>query len=179
MRVHSTPTIAALCAVTCSACSGVLAKGDGRAIGDDLGRFAIDAKLDDSTCGRDALGVEGDTSFKVFLSEAPPLVYWNAGAQSVEGDLEPDGVHFSFQSETVLAVPGAASAADTCTIVRSDTASGTFDDPKTVTKLHGTLEYHYAVQGHSDCSAAMVQQGFTALPCRVRYTMDGKYVSAR
>src|ERR1700749_4758504 len=101
MQASSVLRMAVLGALACG-CSGVLAKGDGRAIGDDLGRFAIDATLMDSTCGPDALGGETTQSFDVFLSEQPPSVYWNSGADSVEGALEPDGVHFSFDSETVI-----------------------------------------------------------------------------
>ena len=91
-------------ALLSSACSSVLAKGDGRAIGDDLGRFSIDATLRDTTCGTDAPGALSGTKFDVFLSEAPPRVYWNSGPDSVEGDLDEDGVHFDFQSETVVAL---------------------------------------------------------------------------
>ncbi|HEX4341359.1 MAG TPA: hypothetical protein VH062_35870 [Polyangiaceae bacterium] len=167
-----------VCAGT-AGCSGVLAKGDGRAIGDDLGRFQIDAKLDTSTCGPDAEGVMSDFRLDVFLSEAPPLVYWNSGADSVEGDLDDDGVHFSFESETVVAVPSDVPAADTCTIVRKDTSSGAFDHATRVRHLTGSLEYRYAAQGSSDCATAMVSQGFTSLPCKMSFSMAGDWVSAR
>src|SRR5258708_6001196 len=98
-RSHKTPALLLVCCAGATGCSGVLAKGDGRAIGDDLGRFRIDATLDDSTCGADAVGAPNDFRLDVFLSEAPPRVYWNSGADSVEGDLDDDGVHFSFHSE--------------------------------------------------------------------------------
>jgi hypothetical protein len=167
---------AGVCAV---GCSGVLAKGDGRAIGDDLGRFGIDATLDDNTCGAGADGATNDVMFDVFLSEAPPRVYWNSGADSVEGDLDEDGVHFTFESETVVAIPSDVPAADTCTIVRTDTSSGAFDHATRVHAFTGSLEYHYAAQGRSDCATAMASQGFTALPCTVRYTMAGSWISSR
>jgi hypothetical protein len=160
-------------------CSGVLAKGDGRAIGDDLGRFRIDATLDTSTCGAGAVGAENDFRLDVFLSEAPPRVYWNSGADSVEGDLADDGVHFSFESDTVVAIPSDVPAADTCTIVRTDTSSGAFDRATNVRTFTGSLEYRYAAQGHSDCSSAMASQGFTTLPCTMTYSMAGTWVSAR
>jgi hypothetical protein len=160
-------------------CSGVLAKGDGRAIGDDLGRFQIDATLGKSTCGPEALGAPADFRLNVFFSVAPPRVYWNSGADSVEGDLGPDGTHFSFESETVVAVPGAKTAATTCTMVRTDTSSGDFDDAKSARSLEGSLEYRFATQGLSDCSAAMAVQGFSMLPCTMSYRMNGAWVSAR
>ncbi len=168
-----------VCAAGTAGCSGVLAKGDGRAIGDDLGRFRIDATLDDSTCGADAVGATNDFRLDVFLSEAPPRVYWNSGADSVEGALEDDGVHFSFHSETVVAVPSDVPAADTCTIVRTDASSGAFDDARSVRNLTGSLEYRYAAQGHSDCTTAMASQGLQMLPCRMLYSMAGTWISAR
>jgi hypothetical protein len=168
-----------LASLLSTACSGVLAKGDGRAIGDDLGRFRIDAKLTTTSCGAGAEGQPADFRLEVFLSEAPPFVYWNSGADSVEGDLDPDGVHFTFRSRTIVALPGDESAAATCTIVRTDHSSGAFDDPTHVRNLDGVLEYDYAPQGQSDCSTAMATQGFAALPCRMKYSMAGTWFSAR
>lgn len=168
-----------LSSVLSTACSGALAKGDGRAIGDDLGRFRIDAKLTTSNCGAGAEGQPADFRLEVFLSEAPPHVYWNSGADSVEGNLDPDGVHFEFESQTVVAIPGDESAATTCTIVRTDHSSGAFDDAGRVRNLDGLLQYDYAPQGQSDCSTAMATQGFAALPCRMKYSMAGTWFSAR
>jgi hypothetical protein len=160
------------------ACSGAFAKGDGRAIGDDLGRFSIDAKLHESTCGPQALDAPDDFRLNVFFSVAPPRVYWNSGADSVEGDLAADGTHFSFESETVVAVPGAKTAATTCTLVRSDTSFGDFDEPA-ARSLEGSLTYRFSTQGVSDCSAVIAGQGFSMLPCAMSYRMSGKWVSAR
>jgi hypothetical protein len=165
--------------VLSTACSGALAKGDGRAIGDDLGRFRIDAKLTASNCGTGADGQSPDIRFDVFLSELPPHVYWNSGPDSVEGNLASDGVHFTFESETVVAIPGDESAANTCTIVRTDHSSGAFDDAAHVQELEGLLEYDYTPQGQSDCSTAMATQGFAALPCKMKYSMAGTWFSAR
>ena len=162
-----------------SGCSGALAKGDGRAIGDDLGRFHIDAELGKSTCGSGAEGAPSDFRFDVFLSEAPPHVYWNSGADSVEGDLGDDGVHFAFESQTVVALPGDEPAAATCTIARTDHSSGTFDDASHVRKLSGALEYQYAAQGKADCSSAMASQGLATLPCKMNYSITGTWFSAR
>jgi hypothetical protein len=162
-----------------TACSGVLAKGDGRAIGDDIGRFSIDATLETSTCGDGAIGGPSSITFDVFLSESPPRVYWNSGADSVEGDLARDGVHFDFHSEKVVTLPGSESAADTCTIVRSDASSGALDDPNAARRLTGSLEYRFAIQGRSDCTAALAENGVNALPCSMRYRMEGHWVSTR
>jgi hypothetical protein len=160
-------------------CSGVLAKGDGRAIGDDLGRFSIDATLEKSTCGDGALAGKAEVTFDVFFSKAPPHVYWNSGADSVEGDLAPDGVHFDFRSETVLTLPGSEPARDTCTIVRSDASTGALDDAESARRLTGSLEYRFTIQGRSDCSDALSEMGVAALPCSQRYSLDGRWVSAR
>jgi hypothetical protein len=171
--------MALVCAAGATACSGVLAKGDGRAIGDDLGRFSIDAALETSTCGDGEIGGPSSVTFNVFLSEAPPHVYWNSGSDSVEGDLAEDGVHFDFRSETVVTLPGSESAADTCTVVRTDTSSGALDAPESARRLTGSLEYRFAIQGRSDCTAALAESGVSALPCTMRYRIDGHWVSAR
>jgi hypothetical protein len=156
-----------------------MAKGDGRAIGDDLGRFRIDATLVESTCGPDALDVPADFRMEVFFSKAPPRVYWNSGPDSVEGDLAADGKHFSFESETVVAVPGAQTAATTCTMVRTDSSSGAFDDAKEAKSLDGALVYRFSKQGVSDCRNAVAVQRFSMLPCTMSYDMSGTWISAR
>jgi hypothetical protein len=166
-------------AACAAGCSGVLAKGDGHAIGDDIGRFSIDGKLETSTCGDGMLGGPSNVTFDVFLSEAPPHVYWNSGPDSVEGDLARDGVHFDFESETVVVLPGSESAATTCTVVRTDTSSGVLDDPKAARSLTGSHTSRFAPQGRSDCAAAAAAAGVGALPCTMRYGIDGRWVSAR
>jgi hypothetical protein len=79
----------------------------------------------------------------------------------------------------VVAVPGAQTAATTCTMVRTDSSSGAFDDAETARSLEGSLVYRFSEQGVSDCRTAMAVQGFSRLPCTISFRMSGAWVSAR
>src|SRR5262245_43615474 len=87
---------------TLPACSGVFAKDDGRALGDDLGRFHVKADLDSSTCGPQAMDTPENWEFDVVLSQDAPTLYWNTGADAVEGQLAADGRTFAFRSQVVV-----------------------------------------------------------------------------
>jgi hypothetical protein len=168
-------------------CSGALAKGDGRAFGDDLGRFHVTAMIDSSTCGPKAMDAPEKWDFDVVLSKQAPSIYWNTGADAVEGTLAADGKTFAFTAETVVNVdsgnaaqnPGSASAPSSCTVVRNDDSSGELDAAESAKAFTGTLGYRFASQGTSDCSALFATGGFAALPCSMTYRMSGIWVSAR
>jgi hypothetical protein len=165
-------------------CSGALAKGDGRAFGDDLGRFHVTATMDSSTCGPKAMDAPEKWDFDVVLSEKAPMIYWNTGADAVDGTLARDGRTFVFTSESVVNVdapetPNGASTASPCTVIRDDDSSGTLDAAESATAFTGTLGYRFASQGSSDCSALFATGGFAALPCSMTYRMSGTWVSTR
>ena len=157
-----------------------------------MGRFHVKAELGTTTCGSEAIEAPANWEFDVILSKMPPSVYWNTGADAVEGTLSNDGKTFSFQSETVVNVgdgPGATvansgvassdSADQVCTVTRSDDSSGTFDSADSATSFSGTLGYHFAQEGGSACPAMLAADGFTALPCSMTYRMAAAWVSAR
>src|SRR5438552_210445 len=98
---------AAMGGATSLACSGALAKGDGRAFGDDMGRFHVTARLETSTCGPGAIGAPDIWQLDVILSRERSHLYWNTGADAVEGALYTDGRHFDLTSETVTTAGGA------------------------------------------------------------------------
>lgn len=175
VRLHFVGFIAAL---ACSSCSGALAKDDGRAFGDDLGRFRIAAVLDASTCGPNALGAPDNWDFDVVLSRDRSRLFWNTNANAIEGSIDSKG-RFSFLSQNVIAAGTARTPENTCTIVRKDAASGTFDDPDTARSFDGSLEYSFSPQGTADCSDAMLENGLVALPCSVSYRISAEWVSAR
>src|SRR5262249_17902856 len=98
----SVRTLAALLgSVACLSCSGVFAKDDGRALGDDLGRFHISAVLDASTCGANALGAPENWQFDVVLSRDASRLFWNTNALAIEGKVDGAG-RFSFETENVI-----------------------------------------------------------------------------
>lgn len=154
-----------------------MAKDDGRAFGDDLGRFHTAAVLDSSTCGVNALGAPEDWEFEVVLSRDDSRLYWNTNATAIEGTVDAKG-HFSFVAENVVNA-GNQSAKQTCTIVRKDTANGTFDDPETARAFDGSLEYSFAPQGTADCSEVMAENGLATLPCSMSYRLQAAWVSSR
>jgi hypothetical protein len=154
-----------------------MAKDDGRAFGDDLGRFHVAAALDSSTCGVAALGAPEDWEFEVVLSRDASRLYWNTNSTAIEGTVDTKG-HFSFVAENVVNT-GGQNAKQLCTIVRKDTANGTFDDPETARTFDGSLEYSFAPQGTADCSEVMVENGLATLPCSMSYRLDAAWVSSR
>lgn len=156
------------------ACSSALAEGDGRAFGDDLGRFQVTALLADASCGPGALGAEERWEFEVVLSEDEPDFYWNTGAAAVEGKLDPNG---AFAVEGELAIPSDESATPLCTVVRSDSASGLFTDPTRTRIADGRLEYRF--RGEGDCGEIILDLGLAALPCSMGYDFTAARVSDR
>jgi hypothetical protein len=156
----------------------VFAKDDGRAFGDDIGRFRVAATLDSSSCGPNALGSPDNWQFDVVLSRDAARLFWNTDANAVEGNVDADG-RFALESRSIVNAGGTRDAAIGCAIVRKDAASGTFDDPKATRAFEGSLEYSFAPQGTADCSEAMLENGFLTLPCSMSYRMKASWVSAR
>jgi hypothetical protein len=162
-----------------TACSGALAQGDGRAFGDDLGRFHVAATLEASTCGPNAIDAPARWEFDVFLSHLASHLYWNTGADAVEGDLAEDGKRFTMTSETVVNTSSQAGGDATCTIVRSDRSAGELDDATRARQFDGTLDYRFTPQGKSDCADLLLSGTFATLPCSMKYRMKASWVSAR
>jgi hypothetical protein len=169
--------VVSLGSLACAACSGVFAKDDGRAFGDDLGRFHIAAVLDSTTCGANALGAPDNWQFDVVLSRDKSRFFWNTNENAVEGTVDDQG-RFSLEAENVVNT-GGSDAKNACVIVRTDVAKGTFDDPTAARAFDGSLEYTFAPQGTVDCSEVAVESGLGSLPCSMSYRMKAAWVSAR
>jgi hypothetical protein len=166
--------VAAIAACFCLSCSGAFAKGDGRAFGDDLGRFHVAATMKSSTCGADALDAPAKWDFDVILSHDEEHLYWNTGADAVVGTLSDDGKSFTLTSH--VSVDGGTTT--DCTIERVDTADGTLDDATKARSLTGSLSYRFTGTGAS-CDRAESQAGFAALPCTMAYRIAAEWVSER
>ncbi|MBM4362179.1 MAG: hypothetical protein FJ104_05825 [Deltaproteobacteria bacterium] len=166
--------LACLVFLALPACSSALADGDGRAFGDDLGRFQVTALLDESTCGPGAVGWDERVEFDIVLSEEEPTFYWNTGAAAVAGTLEPNGA-FSAQAE--VARPSDQSATPLCTLVRSEKASGLFTDPTRTRIADGRLEYR--ITGEGECGEMILENGLAALPCSLAYDFTATRISDR
>lgn len=166
-----------LCLLTAS-CSDMFAKDDGRAFGDDLGRFAVGARLKSTSCGPQALETPESWDFEVVLSRDYDLIYWNTGKDAVEGTLEADGKTFSFSTDTVVSVED-SSGPRACTVVRTDSASGVFEDAKTMRAFEGSLTYRFTPKAGTDCSDLVASAAFDELPCSMTYRMAAAWVSDR
>lgn len=163
-----------------TACSGALAKDDGRALGQDLGRFHVKASIGSTSCGPNALEAPEQWEFDVVLSRDPPSIYWNTGDDSVQGDLAADQRRFEFSSETVVDMSGSA-AKNPCAVTRTDTAEGQLEGPDTSnpTAFHGTLGYAFSTQTAEQCESALIETGLAALPCSMTYDMAAEWKSER
>jgi hypothetical protein len=182
--MHSNPvSFLVLCPIAALAflcgCSGALAEGDGRAFGDDLGTFEVVATLESSTCGKRALDAPEEWSFDVILSRKEPTLYWNTGADAVEGDLSVDGERFSFESEVSVNLSEAAAPELACVIRRTDRAEGRLDSPEDTRAFEGTLTYAYSKEGVGDCTMQLLEQNIEDLPCKMTYAMVGTLSGGR
>jgi hypothetical protein len=160
-------------------CRNMMADGDGRALGDDLGRFSVAARLKTSNCGPQALDTPDDWKFDVFLSHEHSSLYWNTGADAVEGTIAADGKTFSLSSDSIVNVPGEATSKAVCTVTRTDSANGVFDAADGPRAFDGSLAYRFSPDSASDCSELMATAGFEELPCSMSYQMAAEWVSER
>jgi hypothetical protein len=156
----------------------MFAKDDGQAFGDDLGRFAVGARLKSTTCGTQALDTPADWNFDVILSRDLDLLYWNTGDDAVEGTIEANGTGFSFSTETVVDFDMSGNPR-ACSVVRTDSASGTFDDAKRMRAFEGSLSYRFTPKAGADCSDLVAGASFDELPCSMSYRMAAAWVSER
>lgn len=155
---------------------GAIADGDGRTPGDDLGRFRVEASLEDSDCGAQALAAPADWHFDIQLSRDEDLLYWNQGGSAVEGTLGTDGRSFRFESTTTVDVAMESDESEACTMLRRDRASGKLDDAGLdVRRFSGKLTYTFDSSARGTCSHLVgVPSGFARLPCAMRYAIEAR-----
>lgn len=162
-------------------CSSFMAEDDGRAFGDDLGKFDVAATLKAQSCGAgalQALGAPDPWEFSIFLSRRDPEFYWNTGAAAVEGRIASDGRTISWESQTVVEVDPELTLGLPCVLLREDRGSGVLDDAGAeVDSLDGSLVYSFAEAPDTDCSAIVgIPTGFAQLPCEIRYAFEARHV---
>jgi hypothetical protein len=149
--------------------------------GEVLGFFAVNGKLGDDTCGADSLSAPAQWDFEVKLSREGSTLYWLNGREAIVGDIDSSG-RFGFETHLDLLLAPKHGAAKGCTVVRSDSASGTL---KSSASLSGELTYAYAATSDSDCSELITGSGNggnangvpLALPCSLSYALKGDRVS--
>jgi len=136
----------------------------------------VTGKLGDDTCGADSLSAPAKWDFQVKLSREGSTLYWLNGREAIVGDIDKSG-HFAFETHLDLLLADARGAAKGCTVVRSDSASGSLDSAES--SFTGELSYAYAGTSDSDCSALPLgSDGLPlALPCSLTYSLSGDRVS--
>lgn len=144
--------------------------------GDFIGVFSVDAHQSANTCGQGALDSPVDWTFDVHLSREIGIIYWNNGAEYVQGELASDKHSFTFDAQVVVNMrdQNSAPSLPPCSVERHDRSSGRIaDDDASFT---GTLTYEFAPTTDSNCSDLVTStpQVFAALPCAMTYTLDAK-----
>lgn len=144
---------------------------DPHAPGDALGAFSVTGKLGPDSCGADSLNAPSKWDFEVKLSREGSTLYWLNGREAIVGDIEESG-RFSFATHLDLPITDTRGAAKGCTIVRTDSASGSLDQSQS--SFTGSLSYAYAATADSDCSALPLgANGLPlALPCSLTYSLS-------
>lgn len=148
---------------------------DAKAPGDLLGVYAVTGTLDETTCGSGALRAEDPWSFDVKLSRYQRDLYWLNGREAIVGDLEKDGVSFSFDTRIETTVEAALRGRPGCVISRSDRARGELSaDDSDVESFEGSLSFDFSAVPGSDCSDWMVAEAVPELPCSVDYDLSAE-----
>lgn len=145
--------------------------GDPYVPGEYLGAYEVSGTLMETSCGP-ALQSPATWTFDVQLSRADYELFWLNGREAISGRVAADGV--SFALETRVDVPLEPGSPQGCTIARSDRATGRLSSATLdVQSFEATLAYSYDAAPSADCSAYVDAAGFSRLPCRVAYTLDG------
>lgn len=143
--------------------------------GELIGFFSVTGKIADDSCGADSLNAPATWDFTLKLSREGSTLYWLNGREAITGDIDRKGA-FSFQTHLDMPLSTQHGAVKGCTVVRSDSASGTLDGEDS---FIGTLSYDYNAKSGTDCSALPLgADGYPlALPCTFSYRLSGTRVS--
>lgn len=197
---------AAFAALSLGACSSMFGSQDSKSPGEPLGTFALAATVDDnSTCAELAASAPRPWGFSVELRHDATKVYWITASGPITGSLDAAKGTFAFSTSQNIAVHGVdkAKGLGACTMIRTDSFSGTFaGDPSSdagFATLTGSLRYGYVVAPGSDCRDLVdggltsadplaaydpnpqpVAHGlFSSLPCFVRFDVTGTRSAAQ
>jgi hypothetical protein len=155
--------------------------------GTKLGTFHVTAKLTHTSCG----ATPDPWEFDIRLNHEGSTLYWVYGdAPPIHGRVD-ESAQTQLEAQIVQEVrpADAKTKRDACTIARTDTLAIalTSSDAKPATDLAlatsfvGGLVYTFAPLAGSECSDQLAGSGgdFDALPCEVRYDLNGTLTSPR
>jgi hypothetical protein len=158
-------------------CSDIFGDKDAHQPGDVLGTFHVAAKRGSNTCGEGALGNQAAWEFDVKLARGGAEIFWNNGAEVIDGTIDADEKTFHFDTGVLMNMRTAEDhGLPACSIERSDRADGVLAATGTdVASFEGDLVFRFAPSAGSSCED-LVQGGtaiLAALPCAIAYEITG------
>lgn len=150
--------------------------------GEVLGTYHVAAKRGANTCGDGALGNQAAWEFDVKLARGGAQIFWNNGAEVIDGTIDADQKSFHFDTGVLMNMRTAEDhGLPACSIERSDHADGTLAATGTdVASFEGKLAFDFAPSAGSSCDDLV--QGSTAilaaLPCSIVYAITGTRTAA-
>ena len=150
--------------------------------GEVLGTYHVAAKRGANTCGDGALGNQAAWEFDVKLARGGAQIFWNNGAEIIDGTIDADEKSFHFDTGVLMNMRTAEDhGLPACSIERSDHADGTLAATGTdVASFEGKLAFGFAPSAGSSCDDLV--QGSTAilaaLPCSIVYAITGTRTAA-
>ncbi len=157
-----------------SGCPEMFGPNEPQHPGKDIGVFTVHATLAESSCGIGAFESQESWDFQVRLSREGKTLYWNNGAQYLQGKVQDDNASFSFEYQQVIKIDSRINPRYPCMLERADSAQGLLKGTSAETQAFtGVLRYAFTPQGKSDCTDALADQGALTLPCAIIYDMKG------
>ena len=160
-----------------AACGDIFGNKDAHQPGDELGTYHVAATRGDNSCGDGALGNTATWEFDVKLARGGSEIFWNNGAEMIDGTIDADETTFHFTTGVLMNMRNTAiHGPPPCSIQRTDRADGTLaatgDD---VASFAGKLEFAFAPTDGSSCDDLITGSTavLAALPCGIRYAITG------
>lgn len=145
--------------------------------GDPLGTYHVVAKRGANTCGDGALGNQAAWEFDVKLARGGAQIFWDNGAEIIDGTIDADEKSFHFDSGVVMNMRTAEDRGlPACSIQRLDQADGTLAATGVdVASFEGKLAFDFAPSAGSSCSDLVQGSSaiLAALPCKIVYAISG------
>lgn len=153
--------------------------------GEPVGTYRVVMKLEQNTCGAQAIYTTDGKTYSVELREDDGRGYWHiADKPPVQGTLDAER-NFKFTSSGIVGSEGPDAGPNGCRLIQDEVLSGSLRSPGTDGGMAdagpGTsalvADHVLTISGYAgtDCSRALVANGgfYENLPCTVRYTLSG------
>jgi hypothetical protein len=167
----------ALLPIASIGCGDFFGNRDPHKPGTALGTFHVVGTQVANACGEGALGATSTWEFDVDLARDGDVLFWNNGANIIQGAVSDDGVSFTIEGRVLVDMRTEAAPGPPCSVQRHDVARGTLggagDD---VEGFKGTLFYDFSPTVGSHCDDLVpgelsVAPVFATLPCGMAYDL--------